>query len=483
MANVDESVTSARIVSDVATNDGLENLIANMGTHIDKRANSKFVNSVRLSAKGNEAELDALYRTDWLAGKVVDIIPEDMTREWREFKGDDDLDPEVVRKLVEEEERLDLSGAFETADKWSRLYGTSLIVMSVDDGQTPDKPLRLDAIKPGSLRHIKVVDRNRFTNTEMVPIADPLSVNYGMPEFYRFNDTSVRIHHSRVIRFDGVKLPYDLFRENNYVSDSVLDRLYDALTNFVTVSNGSASMVYESNVDIIKVKSFMNQLSSPNGEAHLQKRFTMASMAKSFNNMLLLDSEEEYQSKSNNFAGLRDLLDAYGKFLAAASDIPATRLLGTSASGLNATGEGDLKNYYDMIRSKQKSKYKPKLDYFDEIMVRNLGLDPDADYSYEFKSLFQMTPKEQSEVDMNNSVRDTNYYNMGVVTEGAIAKELQQKGTYSNISDEDIEELEELGDFKNELISNPETSELGVEPQAPDGAQEAVKGDEDEQGG
>ena len=110
---------------------------------------------------------------------------------------------------------------------------------------------------------------------------------------------------------------------------------------------------------------------------------------------------------------LKDLLDAFGKFLSAATDIPATRLLGTSASGLNATGEGDLKNYYDMIRSKQKSKYKPRLDYFDEIMVRSLGLNPDEDYEYEFKSLFQMTPKEQSEVDMNNSTRDKNYYDMG----------------------------------------------------------------------
>ena len=64
-----------------ALNDSLENLVAELGTSQDKRSHSTFVNSKRLSADGMQEELNALYRTDWLAGKVVDIIPDDMTRE------------------------------------------------------------------------------------------------------------------------------------------------------------------------------------------------------------------------------------------------------------------------------------------------------------------------------------------------------------------------------------------------------------------
>ena len=473
---VDENVSKAKILTDEqkVLYDSLENLVAQLGTAQDKRANSKFVNSKRLSSRGNEEELNALYRTDWLAGKVIDIVPEDMTREWREFKGD--IDPKIIKELKEEEERLELASAFETADKWARLYGTAFIVMSIDDGQTPDKPLDITKIKKGSLRHIKVVDRNRIDVSEQVPIGNPLDRNYGYPEFYRFNETSVKIHHSRVIRFDGVLLPYDEFRRNNYFSDSVLDRLYEGITNFNTVAAGSASMVYETNVDVVKVKGLMGYLQSADGEKILRKRFTLAGMLKSFNNMLLLDNEEDFHTKTNTFAGLKDLLDAFGKFLAAATDIPATRLLGTSASGLNATGEGDLKNYYDMIRSKQKSKYKPKLDYFDPIMIMNLGLNPEEDYEYEFKSLFQMTPKEQSEVDLNNSNRDRNYYDMGVIKESTIAKELQQKATYTNIDDEDIEELEEFEEeFENALVPNPANPTTTNEPEESEREEETNK--------
>lgn len=470
MSQNENYIQKARILSDEESqlSDSLENLVAQLGTEQDKRSHSRFINSKRLSADGNQDELTALYRTDWLAGKVVDIVPEDMTREWREFKGD--IDPNIIKKIMEEEERLQLSSNFELADKWGRLYGTGFVILSVDDGQTPDKPLDVKNIKKGSLRHIKVIDRYRINPAEQVPTGDPMNINYGFPEMYRINETSVKIHHSRVLRFEGVPLPFTEFRQNNYFSDSVLDRLYDAITNFNTTANGSASMVYETNVDIVKVKGLMGYLQSAEGEALLRKRFTLATTLKSFNNMLLLDNEEDFQTKNNTFAGLPDLLDRFAKFLSAATDIPATRLLGTSAAGLNATGEGDLKNYYDMIRSKQKSKYKPKLDYFDEIMLRNLGLDPDKeDFTYEFKSLFQMTPEQQSVVDLNNSTRDRNYYDMGVINENIIAKELQQKSTYSNITDEHIEELEE---FENELVPNTEDPELGNQPQASKGEKE-----------
>lgn len=429
-------------------NDGLENLIAQLGTEKDKRANSTFVNGKRLSADGNQVELNAMYRTDWLSGKVVDIIPNDMTRKWRSFTGD--LDPKVVKLLEDEESRLMLSASFNEAHKWGRLYGTAFIVMSIDDGQTPDRPLDINKIKKGGLKHIKVVDRHHVSNAEVVPIANPLEANFGFPEFYRFNETSVKIHHTRVIRFEGVKLPFDEFRRNNYYSDSVLDRLYEAITNFNTATDSSASMIYETNVDIVKVKGLMGYLQTADGEKLLRKRFALAGMLKSFNNMMMMDTEEEYQNKTNTFAGLTDLIGKFAEILSAGSDVPATRLLGTSASGLNATGEGDLKNYYDKIEADQINEYKPKLDMFDIIMAKSLGLGDDADLEYEFNSLFQMTPEEQSTVDLNNAQRDQIYLTNDVVDELTVAKELKQNGTYTNITAEFIQELEDLIDMDDD---------------------------------
>ena len=444
-----ENYQAATILEDAETKDGLENLIAQLGTEQDKRHHSKFVNNKRLSDPGNRQELDALYRTDWLAGKVVDIIPNDMTREWRLFTKVETATAEMLRS---EEDRLGVVHKFNLAHKWARLYGTAFIVLAVDDGLEPDKPLNIASIKKGGLRHINVIDRHRISTGDQTPIADPMNSKFGMPEFYRFAETSVRIHHSRVLRFDGVQLPYDEFRRNNYFSDSVLDRLYDSLINFNTVTQGTASMVFETNVDIVKVKGLMQYLQTAEGEALLRKRFTLAGMLKSFNNMMLLDNEEEFQTKTNTFAGLPDLIARYGHILASAADVPATRLLGEAASGFNATGEGDLKNYYDKIKADQITEYKPKLDYFDDIMAASLGLSENLDLSYDFKPLFQMTPEQQATLEKTRAERDKLYYDMNVIDEVIIAKELQQDSTYTNVTEEYVKELES---YVNEQPETP----------------------------
>ena len=427
------------------TQDSLENLVAGLGTDKDKRAHSTFKNDKNLSRKGNEHELNAMYRTDWLVGKVVDIIPEDSTREWRKFNGS--VTPDQIKSLEDEEKRLGLQHAVMTAMKWARLYGTAFIVMSVDDGQPPNRPLDINKIKPGSLRHIKVADRHRINHAQQQPVVDPLDPNYGMPQFYRFNETSTVIHHSRMIRFDAVELPFDEFRRQNYFSDGVVDRLYESVTNFNTTTASAASMVYETNVDIYKIDGLMDYLQTPEGTSLIKKRFALSGMFKSFMNAQIIDSKEDWMNKTNGFSGLPELIEKFSQLLSAATDIPATRLLGVSSSGFNATGEGDLKNYYDMVRSKQNSKLRPKLDHFDRIMAANIGISNGEDLQYEFVPLFQPDPKEKAEIRFVNAQADALYVDRQILSEVIVAKGLQEDNVYTNIDSGWIRELEDVEGF------------------------------------
>ena len=465
------------------TKDGLENLIASLGTNQDKRFHSRFVNSKRLSSTNDHAELDALYQTNWVAGKIVEIIPDDMTREWRRFTGD--IEPKTVEMLTEEEERLELSNKFNLAHTWARLYGTAYIIIAVNDGLDPSEPLDVDNLKKGSLRHLTVIDRHRMNNTDPTITEDPFDSNYGLPEHYSFVGAmeNNKIHHSRVIRFDAVKLPFDLFRQNNYCSNSVLDRLYEAIIDFTTATSSSVSMIHETNVDIVKVKGLMNYLMSAEGEAQLRKRFALASQLKSFNNMMLMDNEEEYQNKTNTFASLPDLIEKYGQICSAGGDVPATRLLGTSAMGLNATGKKKKKNYYDRIASDQVKEYKPKLNIIDVLMAKNLGLSDDVDLTYKFTPLFQLTEKEIAETQLAKAQRDDIYLNHDVINEVTVAKELQQDETYTNITDEDLKELEEFIELQREAMeNNPLGSGFGNDPNDPENENPEATGGDPEEG-
>ena len=62
--------------------DGLSNLAASLGVGRDKASADAFV-----LRDLDQAQIEAMYRGDWLARKVVDIVPADMCREWRAWSG------------------------------------------------------------------------------------------------------------------------------------------------------------------------------------------------------------------------------------------------------------------------------------------------------------------------------------------------------------------------------------------------------------
>lgn len=427
-------------MQDLFTRDGLENLMANLGTNQDKRAHSRFTNGKKLSGIGGGIceELNDLYQCNWVAGKVVDIIPNDMTREWRTINGEDG---DINEALEELDEEFNIAGIFNEGQKWGRLYGTSAIIMAIEDGQEPHMPLAVDRLRPGCIRHFKVVDRNMIHQSQETYVTeDALDPNFGYPEFYRLNHNNTKIHNSRVLRFDGVKLPHYLLQHNGYMCDSVLDRLYDPLIDLFTATSGGASMIYNMNVDVFSVEGLMTMLQSPNGEQMIRKRFSLVGLMKSFQNMVIKDTKEVYEQKTQTFSGLPELLQLYMKVISAATDIPATRMLGSSPGGLNATGESDLRNYYDMIRSRQKNEYGPLLRRLDPILKAHLGIKGD----YKVKSLWtplrQDTAKERAEYQAKDAERDQRYIDAGVIDEATVAKELRNTGVYTQMSDDLFDE-------------------------------------------
>jgi phage-related protein (TIGR01555 family) len=160
--------------------------------------------------------------------------------------------------------------------------------------------------------------------------------------------------------------------------------------------------------------------------------------------------------------------------VAAAADVPATRLLGQSAQGLNATGEGDLTNYYNMVSSKQEVFLAPQLRYLDEILTRSVYGSMPEDWTFEFNPLWQLSPQSQATVDVQNAQRDEIYLRNEVVTAPIVAEELRENHTYGSIDDDYIEVLEEI-EVEKENEPEPLPFEQQPNPETPNG--EELTGD------
>jgi phage-related protein (TIGR01555 family) len=435
--------------------DSLKNLVANLGTSKDKRSQSEWQ---RRSL--DQETLSVMYREDWLAGKIVDVPVEDMTRKWRTFDGGETT-TDQIKDLEDAEKDFAVRDSFAEALKWARLYGGAAIIMGIDGAGEMDEPLELERVTEGSLKYILVVDRHDL-EIKVQNFTYPDEPDFRKPSFYQLVNGSTQIHHSRVIHFDGLSLPWRERQQENYWGQSILQRVYEAVLNASGISESVNSMTYESKVDVIRVKNLFNELSSKGADAVIN-RFLAGDQIKSINNMLLLDMDrEEYEQKQLQFAGLSDLILRYLNIAAAAADIPATRLLGESAPGLNATGAEQTRQYYDMVSSQQETKLLPALDMFDQVFVRSILGEYPEELSTSFNSLWQNSDSEQAQIELNRAQADKTHVELGTITAMHATKRLKANNTYP-IEDDFIMALEEIADAEIEL----EVEKAGEPPPPP----------------
>tara|TARA_R100000687_G_scaffold83707_1_gene89644 strand:+ start:10781 stop:12172 length:1392 start_codon:yes stop_codon:yes gene_type:complete len=376
------------------TKDKLTNLVANLGTSRDKAYHSTYAAPVV-----TDLDLVNAYRGAWLPRKIVDIPALDSCRKWREWQADKDQ----IAKIEALEKRLKVKKKTLEAMTKARLYGGAAIYIGTNDAD-PSKPVT-DNTK---IKHLTVLTRLRLTAGEMD--INPDSPYYGLPAYYTLANTAVRVHPSRVVRFIGAPMPDDedtpSIAANQWGwGDSVLTAIFDAIRQADGTTANIASLVFEAKVDVIKIPDFMAGLTDPAYERLVLERLTLAATAKGINGALLLDKEEEYEQKNASFSNLNDILMSFMQLVSGAADIPVTRLLGQSPGGLQASGDSDMRNYYDRVSAIQELEIQPALETLDNLIVRNaLGNRPD-DVWYRWASLWQSTDSERAEI--GKTVADT----------------------------------------------------------------------------
>ena len=402
----------------------LVNLVSKLGTTRDKASHDTFGWHVPKSV----FELDNIYESSAAAGKIVDKPVQDMFRQGYYFGG---IAGKELKKLDNELERLKLNVHLSEAMRLSRLHGKSYILLATADNKALSTPI--DAVK--GLSYITALSISQLAAGSDMRPASEAGGCYDKPIYYKLQKSvgstaTGIIHHSRIIEIKWAR------------GKSVLQRLIDGeLIRYASVNENAASLVHEAKIDIIKTPDLANQIQQ-NSESII-KRFALVGMLKGNNGTVLLDKEEDFQSKTYNFSGLPDLMQEFAIQLSGAADIPYTILFGRSPSGLSATGEHDLKNYYDTVGSYQRDYLRPVLRTLIDIVSGYL-LPDSIDLEIIFSPLWQVDEKTLSEIEKNNAERDVKYLENGVITEAQIAKQLVEQGTYTVIDDAHIALLDGL---------------------------------------
>lgn len=424
--------------------DGFANLAAKLGAHgADNLLSKGGYNLDSRVITRNRASLDGMYRGSWIVGKFIDAVAEDMTRAGVDVQAP--ADPSILAKLNDEVRRLRVWSALGNTIRWSRLYGGAIAVLIID-GQDVSQPLRLETVGKGQFRGLRVFDR--WTCVPSTTLIEEPGPTEGLPISYKAQEGAWNgrdIHHSRVVRFIGVPLPYYERLAELHWGCSVVERVFDRLLAFDSTTHGAANLVFKAHLRTVGIEGLREILAAGGpAEDNLVKMFQYIRLMQSNEGITLLDKEDVFQTQSYTFAGLDQVLLSFGQQISGATGIPLVRLFGQSPAGLSATGESDLRNYYDMILAAQEEDLRPGLEAIYDVVAMSMTGDPMPDgWALTFRTLRQLNDTEKAQVANTDAQTVEGLFSAGLITEAQALKELRQNspttGRFTNITDEDIE--------------------------------------------
>jgi phage-related protein (TIGR01555 family) len=410
------------VIPDSSRNDGaLINVLTGLGVASKDKTTAT---SVGFSALLTEAELESLY-TNGIPRRYVDAIGDEILRHQPTITlGGDSTedDSDTVNAFESFLRNTQLHVALSEVIKLQRLYGGAGLVLLIDDGGQPDEPVEVSRIR--SIRGYIPLSRH-----ELIP-EDVSITDYSRPSHYRITTSqritpdqdsgyvNIRIHHTRVARFDGLYLPWNLRARNTGWGQSVLQLIWTAFKRYETAMSGLESMTSDADIFIHKIPGLFNRIAAGN-EADLRKRLEANNLSRSVYGGMVVDTEEDISFLNRALSNIATASDPFVKDLQAATGWPASILMGDSPGGLGKEGRFEERVWSSLVEQWQEVYCRtPITEIFQYILASREGPTrgrlPES-WSVHFPSVFTQTDKEKAELHQLKATSDAQYIQLGVL--------------------------------------------------------------------
>ena len=405
--------------------DRLSNALTGVGTSRDARSANRYTPHIL-----TQADITAAYSGSGLMRKIIRIPALDMVREWRTWNG---AESEQIAALYEEEKRLGLQSKVLQAEVLRGLGGGAFILGLPGNPSEPAPP----SVGKSGLAFVNVVSRWHLSFDNLQ--SDASEEGYGEPLMWkvRSNTGQVSIHPSRVVPFRAdTNATLAMTTVNNsadaFWGESTVAQVLEAVQDSDTARASFAAMLHKARLLRIGIPRLMEISGSPSGEEQIMTRLAILARAESVHNATVYDSGgddgkggEEIDDATYSFAGAKDIINAYGEFVSAISDIPATRLLGRAPEGMNSSGDSQQKDWAKKIRAMQTLDLAPVLDRVGKYLVPSaLGSAPPT-LTYEFDPLDTPSQKEQAERFKTQAEAIDKLQATGIIPDRALSRGVQ----------------------------------------------------------
>lgn len=312
----------------------------------------------------------------------IQTVSDDLSRKWIKIDGCDD--PQKLEIIENELKKLHIKDLFHKAVTTTGYMGGAFIFIDTgeDDLTLPLAINDLSAeLKEGSKVKFVVVDPVNVSPIEYNCI-NPLRDDYMQPRMWQV--LGKRVHASRLLPFVENQPPMLLKPNYNFLGIPQAQILWDYVMHFNQTRASTARLLEK--ISLLVVQTDMDAvLSDEHGIELFDAKMEFLERYRNNDSVFVCDKESEgVMNVQTTIAGCTDVVRQSLELIACINRTPAVKLLGISPSGFNATGESDLKNYYDYISSKQELYREQIQTIINVIQLVEFGtIDPAITFKFE----------------------------------------------------------------------------------------------------
>lgn len=355
----------------------------------------------------------AVIAQNWLVDKACDMPGKDAIRHWLELTVNDgtDVDPKVLDLMRRLDKRFGIKKHCREFVKMGRVFGIRHALFLVD-GIDYSAPFNIDGVRPGSYKGISQIDPYWIT-----PVLDGVAAsNPADPHFYEptwWMIQGKRVHRSHLVIMRNGEVP-DILKPSYFyggipVPQKVFERVYAA----ERTANEAPILAMTKRMTTFKVDT---SAGISNFQQFMQKMENWSAM---MNNMGIktYGENEEINQFDTNLSGLDETIMTQYQLVAAASGVPATKLLGTTPKGFNSTGEYEESSYHEELESIQEHDLQPLVDRHHQLVMKAFIAPEYGAFSIEssWNPVDSPTAAELAEINLKKSQTAGNYVNAGAV--------------------------------------------------------------------
>jgi len=421
--------------------------------------NAKALNSLSFGLNVPEAQLGwyssqsfigyqicAMIAQQWLVDKACTMPAKDAVRNWFEISipTDEKVDDKAIEKLKKIDKQMGLKNHCYEFIRFSRIFGIRIAMFHVD-GIDYEKPFNIDGVKKGSYRGISQIDPYWVTpELDMQGLSNPGAIGFYEPTWWRINGQ--RIHKSHLCITKTNEVP-DILKPTYYyggvsIPQKIYERVYAAERTaneapILALTKRTTALYTDLNAAALNMEKFLEKM---NLWAYLRDNLGIK----------LLGTEDRIEQFDTSLAELDSAIMTQYQLVAAIADVPATKLLGTTPKGFNATGEYEEASYHEFLESTQEHTLTPLVNRHHELAIRS-ELNTDFEVEISWKPLDTPTAAERADINLKKAQTDQALSaGAGAISPEEIRERLIQDpdSGYANLTD--IGDISDLGPDDND---------------------------------